>query len=107
LEGGNPVNRNLGCLLKVCGDHFNEMAADEDGQECRAVIYQIAVISRLHAWRRQAPAQTAGWPLDDPLDYDAVCSMVSRVWAQASFRQSLIKDIVPVEWLLTWFKNSP
>lgn len=107
LEGGNPANRNLGCLLKTCGNHFERMANDEDGQECRAVIYESAVISRLYAWRGYAGVQDDHWPLNNAADYDAVCSLVSRAWAQAPFRQSLIKDLVPVEWLLTWFKNAP
>lgn len=110
LRGEDPAHRNLGFLLKACGDHFEQMALDHDGQECRAVIYEIAVISRLHAWRAYTNTESHGarrWPLDEPSDYDAVCSLVSRVWGKASFRRSFMKDLVPVEWLLTWFKNAP
>lgn len=93
----------LGELFRICNDHFAAMAKQAEGQECRAFIFQIAVLSRLHAWvSKDAPKD---WPLLEPSNYDAACSLTARLWKSQVHRRALMKDIAPVEWLLTWFKS--
>jgi hypothetical protein len=82
-----------------------ENADSEDlVQGSRAVIYQIAVVTRLHAWLgiQHIARQT---PLSDSTAYDFVSQLLASVWSSVSLRKTLEKDIALVEWLITWFKN--
>lgn len=81
------------------------MALEDEGQENRAVMYQVAVISRLHALYPEG-THPQGWPLLQLADYDLVSSIAAKLWTHPSTRLSLMKDIAPIEWLLTWFKNT-
>ena len=102
---GTAADRSLGHLFAICAEGFKELAAEDETQVNRLIIYQLAVINRLHAWLgwNDANAYPAGWHLSNPLDYDFVCAVASQVWQSPACRKALSKDMVPIEWMLAWF----
>jgi hypothetical protein len=107
---GNPRNREpgktqLGLLFRACNIHFMKAAREEGGHGFRSVIYQVAVMSRLHAWLTDSRSSPPGWPLNDPASYDLVSRVVATIWKSSEHRKALEKDVAPIEWLITWFKN--
>jgi hypothetical protein len=99
-----PDVTQLGLLLKACNDNFEKMSEETFGQESRSVIFQAAVLCRLHAWIAKSK-YAKEWPLHSPKTYDCVCSLAALLWKNPVLRKALIKDIVPIEWLITWFKS--
>lgn len=96
----------LSRLLCICGDAYRDLAVKESGQTNRAAIFQLAVISRLHAWNgwRQGDLYPSGWPLIDQSHDGLVCVLLARCWQRVdTCRPILIKDLVPIEWLIAWF----
>jgi hypothetical protein len=94
----------LGILFKACHSGLEESADEEQGQDCRAVIFQVAVLSRLNAWMNYGNAHRPGWSLDDPIHYDLVTQVISSIWDVPNDRGLLERDIALIEWLITWFK---
>jgi len=99
-----PNVTQLGVLLKACNDHFEKISEETIGQESRAMIFQAAVLCRLHAWIANSN-HAANWTLNSPTTYDCICSLVASIWKCPAHREALIKDIAPIEWLTTWFKS--
>jgi hypothetical protein len=96
----------LRVMLQICGDTYRDLALKESGQTNRAAIFQLAVICRLHAWHgwREGDQYPSGWPLSDQLNYGLVCVLLARCWQRVdTCRTTLIKDLVPIEWLIAWF----
>jgi hypothetical protein len=99
-------SNGLSRLLSICGDAYRDLAVKESGQTNRAAIFQLAVICRLHAWHgwREGDQYPSGWPLSDRLNYGLVCVLLARCWQRVdTCRTTLIKDLVPIEWLIAWF----
>lgn len=94
----------LGLLFKACNDHFEKMSEETIGQQSRAIIFQAAVLCRLHAWIANSN-HAANWTLNSPTTYDCICSLVASLWKCPTNRDAFIKDIAPIEWLITWFKS--
>ena len=46
-----------------------------------------------------------GWPLNDPASYDLLSRVMATIWSSPEHRNVLEKDIAPIEWIMTWFKN--
>ena len=105
IENPGREETQLAILFKACSDRFENMAEEESGQEGRSVIYQAAVISRLHAWITRKNPTLVSWPLSDPSAYDFLSKVMETIWSSPDHRKALEKDIAPIEWLITWFKN--
>jgi hypothetical protein len=105
VEALRPDETQLGVLFDACNNRLEEIAGEEEGQECRAVIYQVAVLSRLNAWMKSRNAALQEWSLDDPIHYDLVAQVISSLWDSPDDRRSFERDIAPIEWLITWFKS--
>jgi hypothetical protein len=105
IENPGQEETQLAVLFLACSDRFEIMAEEESGQESRATIYQAAVMSRLHAWVTEGNLAPVGWPLNDPASYDLLARVMATIWSSPDHRKALEKDIAPIEWLITWFKN--
>lgn len=106
----------LGRLLRLCGDaemlnrlfsaKYGESDRISSASALRADLFRLALICRLHAWHEwsEDDEYPAGWPLSDQHNYGLVCVLLARCWQRVdTCRQTLIKDLVRIEWLLAWF----
>ena len=93
----------LARMFSLSNTGFGEMAQDDSAQVNRAVLFQAAVLSRLHARLGLAPSYPVGWPLSQPQHYQQVCSVIREAWFCDHCRQALMCDLIPVEWMITWF----
>ena len=110
LLTGNPRisqdgETQLGLLFRACNVHFMRVSREKGNHGFRSVIHQAAVMSRLHAWITEGNPAPDGWPLNDPASYDLVSRVMATIWSSPEHRKALEKDIAPIEWLITWFKN--
>jgi hypothetical protein len=104
FKNPSPDMTELGLFFMVCNDHFEKISDETIGQENRAVIFQAAVLCRLHAWIGNAK-YSENWTLNCPTKYDCICSLVASIWKCPVNRDAFIKNIAPIEWLITWFKS--
>jgi len=105
---GKPVDRGLGFMFTLASNGF----ADWEDKPIRADIFRAAVICRLHAWLGwrglpggPPPQYPQDWPLSEPANYDLVCRVIRDAWMNDTLRKLLVKDLIPVEWMLAWFHN--
>lgn len=102
---GTQEDRGLGYMFMLAANGFQEW-----GQSARVDIFQAAVLCRLHAWLGwranpgdRAPEYPDSWPLSDSANYDLVCDVVRSAWHDDDLRKMLIKDLIPIEWMIAWF----
>ena len=103
---GRREDRGLYLMFDLAAQGFREW----DDRSTRLVVFESAVLCRLHAWlgwqaspEDAAPQYPTEWPLNDPAKYDLVCRIVRNAWHDTATRDVLIKDLIPVEWMLAWF----
>ena len=107
---GSPRNppitaTNLGVLFRACSARIMWKSRNVSEPNHRATIFQLAVLSRLHAWITYSHPAPDGWPLSDPTAYDQVARALATIWNSPAHRKVLEKDMALIEWLITWFKN--
>ena len=91
-------------MFSLISDKLGDWAM-EDSEQCnRQVIYQAAVVSRLHAWLGKEEDFPNGWPLCDSSYYQVVCDILSQIWEMPARRAMITKDMIPIEWFITWFR---
>jgi hypothetical protein len=109
LTGNTRISQDgdtqLGLLFRACNVHFMRVSREKGDHGFRSVIHQAAVMSRLHAWVTEGNFAPVGWPLNDPASYDLLARVMATIWNSPEHRKALEKDIAPIEWLITWFKN--
>jgi hypothetical protein len=105
---GGKHDRGLYLMFTLAANGFR----DWEDRSNRLVIFQAAVLCRLHAWlgwREPAstndPVYPGNWPMSEQGNYDLVCRIVRAAWHDTDMRKVLINDLIPVEWMLAWFHN--
>ncbi|MEI6389836.1 MAG: hypothetical protein WCT12_01915 [Verrucomicrobiota bacterium] len=93
----------LARMFSLASARFVEMAQMDESQANRALLFQAAVLSRLHARLGLAQAYPHDWPLSQPQNYQQVCGVIREAWFCEDCRQALMDDLIPVEWMITWF----
>jgi hypothetical protein len=101
---GPREDRRLAHMLSLISDKLGGWA-QEDSEQCnRQVIYQAAVVSRLHAWLGKEEDFPDSWPLRDNSCYQGVCHILSQIWEIPARRAMLMRDLIQTEWFITWFR---
>ncbi len=101
---GRREERRLAHMFSLVSDKLGGWALEDSEQGNRQVIYQAAVLSRLHAWLGKEDEFPNGWPLGDNRCYQAVCHILSQIWEMPARRAMLTKDMITTEWFITWFR---
>ncbi len=105
---GQMDDRGLQLMFRLVASSFAEWTE----QPARVAIFQAAVLSRVHAWLgwrgkagNMVPAYPCNWPLSEAGNYELVCQVVSAAWHDDHLRGILVKDLIPIEWMLAWFHS--
>jgi hypothetical protein len=100
----------LALMFHLVSKKLDDIRREENPQRNRLVIYQAAVLSRLHArlgYDAGLEPEEYPWPTDWPLlnrdVYQKVCHVISQAWEAPSRRKMLMKDLIPVEWFIARF----
>lgn len=101
---GSRDDHGLCYMFTLMEKGFKELSEQDQSQVNRLAIFQVAVLSRLHAWLGwDGTVYPQDWPLSTPESYNRVCAVVREAWARPACKNALIKDLIPVEWMLAWF----